>query len=463
MSTYDPVSTATALAENYVYARQAQLDTSTAKVESQSSALTSLRSSLTSFTSALGSFSSNGSIIAQTTMVSKAEDITATASGTASVGTYSFYVDSLATAQQTLFKLDELQFTAASASDGASEKNLYSLPAEPKMALSVGDSGFVSINLEGADQDGDGKLSVTEIARAINTAMDGKVTAAVLTGSDGAQQLLINATSTGQANAFQVRNLNGEEVTGKMLSTAQDAQFRLGGESGEAMTSASNTYTGISGLSVEFKAKSTQPVVVTVAKDESKTKSNMQSFVNAYNTLTKAIDKLTTSGNAEAKTVAGALAGDSSVSTLRSQLNSLLRQQINGVSLTDYGISAQRDGTIALDSTRFSKKVAADPDALTSLLGQTNTTQSLRSGVLGNLQSYVDTWTKSTGGHLQLRQDSLQKQQQQFTKQQEAIDSQYASAYQRYLTQFTALSTLESQMSSTTNMLAAMFASDSDR
>ena len=156
---------------------------------------------------------------------------------------------------------------------------------------------------------------------------------------------------------------------------------------------------------------------------------------------------------------AGALSGDSSIRSLRNKLNSLLRSSVGGVSLTDFGVSAQRDGTIALDGDRFAKKVAANPEALTTLLGQTNTQEYKRSGVLGNLQTYVESWTKSTGGLLQSRQDSLQKQQLQFDKQQSSIDRMYEQAYQRYLTQFSVLAGLEDQMSSTTNMLSSMFAS----
>lgn len=462
MATYDPVSTATALAENYVYARQTQLDTASNKAQSQVSALTSLKSSLTSFTTAMNSFSGKGSVIAQTASVSLASAVTASASSTAAAGTYTFSVEKLATAQQSKFSLAELGLTAAPADAGAAD-NLYIKPeiSATEIALSVGNAGFVAIDLANADSDNDGKLSVTEIARAVNTAMDGKVTAAVMTDSSGQQQLLLNAVGTGKAGAFEVKALGGVVVTGSELAAGQDAVFRLGGANAEPIMQSTNTYTGIAGLSLEFKQVTTEPVTVTVAKDEAATKANMQGFVDAYNNLVKAIDKLTASGNAESGVAAGVLANDSSVRSLRSKLNSLLRSEVGGVKLTDFGISAQRDGTIALDGDRFAKKIAANPDALTSLLGQTNTLEYKREGVLGNLQSYVESWTKSTGGLLQSRQDSLQKQQAQFTRQQTTIDNLYAQAYQRYLLQFSTLAGLEAQMGSTTSMLSSMFASKS--
>lgn len=461
MATYDPVSTATALAENYVYARQSQLDTASSKAQSQVSALTSLKSSLTSFTSAMNSFSGKGSVIAQTASVSLASAVTASASSAAAAGTYTFSVEQLATAQQSKFSMAQLGLTAAPAGQTASD-NHYVIPdASAKMALSVGNAGFVAVDLSGADSDADGKLSVTEIARAVNVAMDGKVTAAVMTDASGKQELLINAVGTGEAGAFQVQALDGGAASGQVLAVGQDAVFRLGGATGAEIKQSTNTYTGIAGLTLEFKQVTTEPVTITVAKDEAATKANMQGFVDAYNNLVKSIDKLTASGNAESGVAAGALANDSSVRSLRSKLNSLLRSEFGGAKLTDFGISAQRDGTIALDGDRFAKKIAANPDALTNLLGQTNTLEYKREGVLGALQGYVDSWTKSTGGLLQSRQDSLQKQQTQFTRQQTSIDNLYAQAYQRYLLQFSTLAGLEEQMGSTSSMLASMFASTS--
>ena len=464
MATYDPVSTATALAESYVYARQSQVDTGTAKAQGQTQALTTLKSSLTSFTTALSTLSNKGSVVAQTAKVSVESKLVATASSEAAAGTYNFTVKQLAQAQQSVFDVSELGLTAV-----AGEADTFTFPVQSQVAVSVGSSGFYAVNLADADSNNDGKLSVTEIARAVNAASDGKVTAAVIT-RDGKQQLLLNSTETGQAGAFSISKAAPvaaadsfvfTAATGTDLSQAQDAKFVLGSGAGLEIVQSSNTYTGIAGVSIEFKAQSTEPVTVTVARDESATKSNMQNFVDAYNTLVKSIDKLTSAGDSQAGVAAGALSGDSSIRGMRNQLNSLLRTSIDGVSLTAFGISAQRDGTIALDSDRFEKKLAENPQALESLLGQSNALEYKRTGVIGKLQSYVEGWTKTTGGHLQSRQESLQKQIDQFDRQQSAIDRMYEQAYQRYLLQFTALSSLEEQMGSTSSMLSSLFASSS--
>lgn len=486
MATYDPVSTAKALAESYVYARQTQVDTNTSKTQGKVTALTSLQTALSTFTTALNTLSAKGSVVAQTATVSRSTAASASVSGTASAGSYSFAVSQLATAQQSLYSMEDLGLALDT-----------TFPQDTTMVVTaVGGAGYIQVDLAAADENNDGKLSVTEIARALNQASDGKVTASVVT-QNGKQQLLLNAGGTGLENAFQLHMVSssgadaaaqqlandwaatvaglqngtitampaagGASIGGKgtQLSLAQDAVFKLGGDTGVEMRQASNTYTGIDGLSVTFQEVTISPVTVTVAKDDAATKSNMQSFVDAYNTLVKAMDKLTAAGNAEGGVAAGALNGDSGVRTLRNQLNSLLRTSVGGVSLTDYGISAQRDGTIALDADRFAKKVAANPDALTSLLGQTNSLEYKRTGVLGSLQTYINTWSNASTGFLKSRQDGLQKQLTQYSKDQDNIDRLYAQAYQRYLTQFTTLANLETTMGNTTSLLDSLFSSSS--
>lgn len=485
MSTYDPVTTATALAENYVYARQSQLDTSSSKAQSQVTALASLKTSLTTFTSALNTLTGKGSVIAQTASVSTEGVVNASASSLAPAGSFTFEVEKLAKAQQSLYSVESLGYQNANL-NGQGE--VESWPEQPKVVVSLGDNGFFSIDLDGADADKDGKLSATEIARAINAASEGKVSASVVT-KDGVPQLMLNAGSTGTAGQFKLvkfaqnatdseiqASLNGSATTSagtevaiaQKMVDAQDAKIWVGGKpnasdptaaSGFAVTQSSNTYTSVEGLTLEFKQVTTAPVTVTVAKDESATRANMQGFVGAYNNLVKAIDKLTASGSSESGAAAGALANDSSVRSLRTKLNSLLRSEVGGVKLTDFGISAQRDGSIALDGTKFAKKVAANPEALTTLLGQTDTLEYKRSGVMGTLQTYVEAWTKPAGGLLQSRQTNLQKQQAQLSRQQTSIDNVYAQAYQRYLLQFSTLASLEDQMSSTSSMLGSMFSS----
>ena len=62
--------------------------------------------------------------------------------------------------------------------------------------------------------------------------------------------------------------------------------------------------------------------------------------------------------------------------------------------------------------------------------------------------------TNSASGQIKQRQDSVQTMQKSISARQTRLDDQYNAAYARYLTQFTALQQLQSQLDQTTSMLA---------
>jgi flagellar hook-associated protein 2 len=187
----------------------------------------------------------------------------------------------------------------------------------------------------------------------------------------------------------------------------------------------------------------------------------VQAFVTAYNTLLAAYGSVTATGDAAAGTANAALAGDSAVKSLRDQLNAALRSATNGQSLISYGISANRDGTLSLDSTRLTKAIAADPEGLDKLFGRATTLGNTDSGVLGSMNKIVSTWTSSVDGVLGTRKSANDKLQLDTTKRLATLETQFNSAYQRYLAQFTALQQLQSSMTNTSNLFTALFSSES--
>ena len=183
----------------------------------------------------------------------------------------------------------------------------------------------------------------------------------------------------------------------------------------------------------------------------------MQSFVDAYNKLKSAIDTLVDPGDTTASKAAGAFANDSGVKALQSRLVSMLRPS-SGLSLASYGITANRDGTLALDSTRLTKQLAASPTGLSGLIGSAST--SAPSGLAGSMNTYLNLWSNSTSGQIKQRTDANTKAQTDLTKRQSDLDTQYNSAYARYLKQFSDLQTLQAQMTNNVTMFDAIFGSD---
>ncbi|WP_018411168.1 flagellar filament capping protein FliD [Methyloversatilis thermotolerans] len=454
-TTYDPVTTATSLATAYVSAAQTQVDTQTTKAQATSTALTKLQSALQAFDSALTSLSGSKGVAQNSATLSSTSIGTVSASSTAIAGDYPIFVEQIATAHQVVFT------------------DLPAVPVPMSGMLSVNLAGgeTIGVDFSGADLDADGTLSQAEMARAINQAADndGKVTAMVMT-VNGSTQLVLSSAETGASGQITVDtsglpagSLKDAFDNGTELTAAKDAIVWLGAQgTGVKIQQASNTITAIEGVTLTVSSAMTAgsaPATLSVASDQSGTASNIQKFIDAYNTLRSTLDELTKNANAESGTAAAAFASDAGIRSLRNRLDTILRQEVGGVRLSDFGVKSDRSGKLSLDSTKLQSAMTADPDALNTLFGSTSTTSS--SGVLGSFASYLDVWLDTTDGQIQRRKESVESVQTALTKRQERIEIQYDNAYQRYLTQFTLLQSLQSQMEQTTNLFDSLFAGSS--
>lgn len=447
--TYDPTTTAAALAEKYVFSQQQALTTRSERASATDKGLASLRSALSSFqTALLGLTGTNKTMFAQSAVFSDTSVGSASAKSTAAAGTYSFYVEKLASANQVSYSLDEASGVTGS------------------LAVKVG-SATINIDTTAANTDG-GALSPREIAAAINASADNKslVTASVISTAAGKYELVLTAKNTGSASAITVTHGAGTDTASPFHSSkqntlvpAQDAMIRIGSATGTLITQPTNTFNGIDGVSVTFNKTTTSPVTLTVGADNGATNANVQAFVDAYNKLKSTVDALAAPGDPSKGVAGGAFAGDSGVASLRDRLVSLVRPT-GGDSLAAYGIIANRQGTLSVDTTRLNKALAANPTGLDTLIGSASATPS--TGLAGKLDTYISSWTSSTNGQIKTRQEAVSRLQADTALRQEMLDKQYDDAYQRYLLQFTQLQALQGQMSSNSSMFDALFSSDKD-
>lgn len=454
--TYDPKSTATQLATIAIQARQSILTTQNDVATATDKGLTSLKSAMSTFESAMSTMSSKKTVLATSATFSSTVG-TATAGISATAGSYSFYVEQLATANQA-------QYSNLSDATPMSETGTIN--------VNVGLTTF-AVDLAQADSSGDGVLSIKELATAINSAAGNtsKVTASTMTVG-GVQQLVLASSETGAANTVSIdgsglpagalQTALGTPGNRKDLVVAKDAIVYLGDKAtGTKIQQASNTYNVIDGVSMTFtKAQSVgeSPVTLTVATDTSATAANLQGFVDGWNKLINTLKSLTDAGSVKDGTSAGVFHADAGIQALRTRMQSVLRQTSGGMSLVNFGITGNRDGTLTLDSTRLNKALAANPGALDKIMG--NNSMSAPSGVLGDLDKLLDGWTDTTAGQISKRRDVNSQLQESLLDRQARLDKQYESAYVRYLNQFTTLQTLQAQMESNTSMFDAMFSKD---
>lgn len=453
MTTIDPTSSATQFAQAFIQPMQTQINNQTQSAKATSDALTSLQSALQTFDSALFSLSGTTGVVQYSATVNDTSIATATATSSAQAGSYSFFVEQTAAAHQVAFN------------------NVPSvpIPSGGPLVVQLNDGTSFTVDLTAADTNGDGSLSPTEVARAINEAQDnsGKVNAAVMTVG-GQSKLVLTSASTGadgqitlDTSGLPASGLKNALDNGQVLVQGRDAIAWLGDQgTGIQIQQASNTFTGIDGVSITFtKAQQAgaTPITLTVARDDSSTATNVRGLVDAYNTLKKTLDDLTANATPDKK--AGAFANDSGVRALRDRINSLIRQKIGGVELADFGISASRSGTLALDTSKLSAGMNTHPGSLDQLFGKAAVVNG--TGVLGTLDQYLKSWTSSVNGQISQRQTSLQKMQDSINTRQSRLDTQYTNTYNRYLKQFTQLASLQDQMSKNTSIFDSLNSSSS--
>lgn len=453
-TTYDPTTTATSLAKAYTASAQSLIDSQTSAASAKSTALTKLSSALSSFETTLSSLSGSSGLAKMSATLSSTAVGSASATTKASAGSYSLFVEQVATSQQISFQ--DLPATAAGATG--------------KIKLSLANGESFEVDLSTADADGNGSLSYSEIARAINSSSDNDslVTAMVAT-VNGKSSLVLSSGVSGKEGEITVSadaNVDSDLQTAlngtpKEMVAAQNAIVWLGAQgTGQKIEQGSNTITAIEGVTLtvtQAQSAGALPITLTVGQDASGTKSGVQSFVDAYNSLRSTLDALLKNGSDGA--AGGALASDSSVQSLRDRLASLVRQDVGGLNLRQIGVSIDRDGQMSLDTTKLSAKLAQDPTALDTLFGKASLTSN--TGLLGGMNTLTDQWTNSGSGLLQKRQDSISSQQKSLTDRQTKLDNRYNQMYARYLKQFSALQTMQEQMSQTTSLLDSLFSSSS--
>lgn len=235
--------------------------------------------------------------------------------------------------------------------------------------------------------------TVSAIASKINAANTG-VRASVL--SDGVtDRLVLQSATTGAATGFSVTATADTNDTGALANygfndaTATAATQGAGtttgmfmGQSGlnanltvngVALTPATNTMTDVTpGVSLQLSQLTAAPVTVTVQNDQAAVQKNIQSFVDAYNAISKTLMDAT-KYDAASKT-AGPLQGDGTTLGLLNALRSMMGSASVGSTLShlsDAGLERQTDGSLKINQTKLTTAMQ-DMDNLKKLFTANN-------------------------------------------------------------------------------------------
>ncbi|MGE8439124.1 MULTISPECIES: flagellar filament capping protein FliD [Pseudomonas] len=374
--------------------------------------------------------------------------IKATSNNTAVPGTYTIRVDNLATSS----KVASQNFDTGATTP---------IPEGDLLITQDGVTHTVKVG-PGA--------TLQSVRDTINSSLSEKgITANLVNGADGSR-LVFSSTKTGEGTDISVDGtidalkiapgveMNGDGA-GYIGKPAQDAKLYV---DGLPVTSKSNTVTGaISGISLDLlQATGTddsKAVQVTVGENTDGLKKSVQAYVDAYNTLIKAVTNLTSvSKDADGNTVLGPLTNDPTTRSLLSDLRSQLATESDGTRLTtlsQLGINTQKDGTLEFNSVKYDaamkdKKLGADVQEL--FTG--------KNGVFAHMNKAIEPYLQ-TGGILDSRKNGLDRLQKDLENQQEALDRRIASLTESLTKRYVAMDTLVGKLEAQRKNIASMFAS----
>lgn len=401
----------------------------------QISAIGNFTSSLTSLQTAMKALTDGSAFTTQKTSVGDSTILSAVADSDAQPNNYNIVVNQLAASQKT---------TSTSFADSKTAVGTGTL------TITIGGK---SMNLDVAS----GANSLETIRDSINKASDNPgVSAAIVTGSDGAH-LVLTSVSTGKDNAFTVTSSGGDgnlsqldfdPATDTATTAAQDAEFTI---DGLAATSATNTTgTAIDGVTLTFAKVG--PSSVNITNDTSAVSTAITSLVASYNNFISTYQQLTKYDATNQQV--GALIGDATLMSIKSQMSQLIGSQASGVSsgprsLSDLGVSFQVDGTLKFDSTKLTKVLATNPKETQALLSGTN-------GIAPKLDKMITAWTSSSG-ILTQRTANLNTKAKDLTQQQADYNVTIQAYSDRLTKQYTALDAMMTKLAGTSSYLTQQF------
>lgn len=441
--------------------KQTQLDTLEKNATTKLTSLGSLKSAISAFQTALSTLNSPSSFLARTAKSSDDTIFKATASQSAAAGSYQIQVSQLAAnskvALQSISNSADAKFNSG------------------RMSISLGDSEVLDLQIDSTNN------TLGGVRDAINKqSSTSGVTATIVTDSSGSR-LVLNSTKSGDGKDIKVA-ISGEgsdgntslsklafdPSTAKSLASLTDAEKAAGQGGyvtkaqsakltvdGLSVVSDTNTVTSaIEGVSINLTkvTAADTPVTLTVARDESGVKANVQKFVDAYNTLisfTNSQTKVTSVG--EDKTpVTGALVGDSSVRSLLNAVRTEITAPGEGGgtynTLASLGITTDpKDGTLKINDDKLTKAISSDFEGVAAYFTGDD---GLASRLTTRLKPYTD-----SAGILDQRTNMLQKTISSVDKQQKDLDTRIAALQERLNKQFSAMDNLVSQLSKTGDQL----------
>lgn len=302
--------------------------------------------------------------------------------------------------------------------------------------------------------------SLDDVVSAINASESG-VKAVKVSAGGGEFRLQFSAEETGAAGSFEVFRGTSAAVTAgtatnlltepgsAAIRAATDAELTLwaGTAAERTITSSTNTFADLlPGVAVTVSAVSTDPVTLTVGRDNEAVSKVAKDFVGALNGVFAFISTkstVTNSTDAAGNPVisAGIFTSDSTVRGVDQRVLAAASMPVDGRSPSEIGISITKTGTIEFDSEKFASAFEEDPARVTAVMTELATrveaaaTQasdkyegelSLKITGQESLVKSMNTQVEEWNGRLEARRATLERTYSALEVQLSALNSQMA-------------------------------------
>lgn len=428
------------------------------KINTKSQAWTDISTRLGNLTSKLEVLQDEATY--QTKKTTSSDDTIATISGTSDSleGSYDLVVKQLATAS----KITGGVVSKADGTTKISTKDALGYSGKLTITNGATDGSDTALTVE---IDVKATDSLKDIANAINNAKDPSDS----TGTKGAglkativnNQLVVSSEEMGDRTLTIGGDLKDSlGFANSQTTRGQSSKFTLDGIEMERNT---NTPTDVvDGVTFTLKkADPTKTITLGLTNDTDKELSAVKDFVSQYNSVMSFLsEKMDVGDPSKSDNTTGALAGDSTLISLQSKLQSTVLggKSVDGVSASTLGLSVDRNGTLSLDETKFKAQLAKNPNAVKDFFFKDTSTkyatEKTGTGYTADFKAVIDRYTSTKSGSegvISLRKSSYQSEIKDYNKQIERITEQIATKRARYVTMFTNLDTaignLQSQFS----------------
>lgn len=420
-----------------------RLDSQEAKLQANLSAFGSLKSALSNFQTAVQSLQTDSSFQGRKAASSNTELFTASASTQATQGQYDIEIEQLAQAAKLTSNSGDFAETSDVVGTGT-------------LTINFGSESF-SLTIDESNN------TLAGIRSAINNAEDNPGVTATIVSSDNGPRLVLSSDNLGSSNAITTVATDNDAGDGNDLARLNALENNVNSEAakdaviyvdGQKVTRNSNSFSDvIDGVTLSLaKAEVGTVEKLTISRDESATKTKINSFIKAYNALATTTGQLS-SYNADTG-AAGQLLGDSTLRSVQSQIRQAITGSVAGLdfgTLAEIGITTDENNNLVLDEEKLDQVLAADYASVSGLF-------SSETGVANKLNTILDGFV-GTEGLLSTRTDGIESSIGRIDDQREQLAVRLESVEARYRAQFSAMDILVGQLQGIGDFLSQQLAS----